>query len=81
MVLLLESEPREKTNAVRTLDGSKRNGQNGTKLETRIHQRQCCHCHRWFWAWDPERQGCFVCEAPPPWELRRILQVIHGTAA
>jgi hypothetical protein len=49
--------------------------------ETRIHQRQCERCHRWFWAWDSGRHQCFVCDAPPPQELRRILEAIHGSAA
>jgi hypothetical protein len=81
MVLLVESEPREMTGPVRTLGGSTQDGVNGTKVETRIHQRQCKRCQRWFWAWDPARHECFVCDAPPPWELRRILGVIYGTPA
>ena len=81
MVLLVESEPREMPGPVRTRGRSPQDGVKGTKVETRIHQRQCTHCQRWFWAWDPERHGCFVCEAPPPWELRRILGGIYGTTA
>jgi hypothetical protein len=81
MVLLLEPGIQQTTGHVHTSDGSKQDGERGTKLETRVHQRQCSHCQRWFWAWDPERQRCFVCDAPPPWEVRRILDGIHGTPA
>jgi len=79
MVLLVESGPRGMTDTIRTFDRAKQDGERGTKLETRVHQRQCKHCQRWFWAWDPERRQCFVCDAPPPGELRRILEEIHGT--
>ena len=79
MALLLEAIPRETADTIRTHDRSKENGGIGTKVETRIHQRQCKQCRRWFWAWDPERHRCFLCDAPPPRELRRILEEIHGT--
>jgi len=79
MALLLEAMRRETADTIRTLDGSKQDGEIGTKVETRIHQRQCKHCKRWFWAWDPARQRCFVCDAPPPRELKRILGEIYGT--
>lgn len=81
MVLLVESALQEMTHTVRTPDRARRGEELGTRVETRVHQRQCEHCHRWFWAWDPERRKCFVCDAPPPRELRRILGMIHGTAA
>jgi hypothetical protein len=79
MVLLVESEPEEMTVTARTPDVAKPDEVRTTKVETRVHQRQCDHCHRWFWAWDPERRKCFVCDAPPPAELKRILGLIHGT--
>jgi len=50
----------------------------GSRVETQIHQRRCLRCQRWFWAWGPERQKCFVCDPPPPEQLQRILGEIHG---
>jgi hypothetical protein len=79
MVLLVESGTEEMTALARTHDKGKQEEVRGTKVETRVHQRQCDHCRRWFWAWDPERRKCFVCDAPPPGELKRILGLIHGT--
>jgi hypothetical protein len=81
MVLLLESGIQQAPGLAQTPGASQPDAQGGTKVETRIHQRQCSHCRRWFWAWDRERQRCFVCDAPPPWELRRILEAINGITA
>ena len=47
---------------------------------SRIHQRQCARCHRWFWAWHPDRSRCFVCEPLPPSELRVLLDGIKRDA-
>jgi len=44
---------------------------------SRIHQRQCEQCHRWFWAWQADRARCFVCEPLPPSELRVVLDGIE----
>jgi hypothetical protein len=81
MALLLETTSREQKDTVLAALESMREEKRGTRIETRVHQRQCAQCRRWFWAWDPERFRCFVCDAPPPRELRRILEVIHGTTA
>lgn len=79
MVLLLESAPQNGKASIATLSAPKHEEKRGTKIETRVHQRQCVQCTRWFWAWDPVRFRCFVCDAPPPEELKRILEVINGT--
>jgi len=47
---------------------------------SRIHQRQCEQCHRWFWAWHPDRSRCFVCEPLPPSEPRAVLDGIKDCA-
>ncbi len=47
---------------------------------SRIHQRQCERCHRWFWAWHPDRYRCFVCEPLPPSELHVVLAGIQDCA-
>lgn len=52
----------------------------GTRAGTRIHERQCAQCRRWFWAWSPERERCYVCDAPPPRDLRRLLDAIQRNA-
>jgi len=49
-----------------------------SKIETRIHQRQCLRCQRWFWAWGRDREKCFVCEPLPPAQLQRVLGEISG---
>lgn len=49
-----------------------------TRVETKVHQRQCERCHRWFWAWDWSRWKCFVCDPLPPEQLRTVLNAIHG---
>jgi hypothetical protein len=79
MALLLGLAPQKASNTIAARNGSKQDEERGTRIETRVHQRQCVQCTRWFWAWDPDRFRCFVCDAPPPGELRRILEVIHGT--
>jgi hypothetical protein len=79
MALLLDSVPRNGKCANPTSVGSRPEEKRGTRIETRVHQRQCVKCRRWFWAWDPERSRCFVCDAPPPKELKRILDRINGT--
>ncbi len=79
MVLLLESAPQNGKSTIATLCGSKQEEKRGTRIETRVHQRQCVQCRRWFWAWEPTRLRCFVCDAPPPEELKQILDVINGT--
>jgi len=81
MALYLETAPRTTRNTIPVSDGPREDKDRETRVETRIHQRQCTQCHRWFWAWDPGRSRCFLCDAPPPSELRRILDGIHGTAA
>jgi hypothetical protein len=81
MVLLLESGTHSTPGLGHKSDAPQQDALRGTKVETRIHQRQCGHCQRWFWAWDRERKDCFVCDAPPPWELKRILEGIHGAPA
>jgi hypothetical protein len=79
VALLLGSAPQKARETIPAPYGSKQDEERGTRIETRVHQRQCVQCTRWFWAWDPARFRCFVCDAPPPGELRRILEVIHGT--
>lgn len=79
MASLVGSATQEARDTIAAAYESMRDEKRGTRIETRVHQRQCVHCRRWFWAWDPERFRCFVCDAPPPRELRRILEVIHGT--
>lgn len=78
MALLLGPAPQDVQDPVAAAYESMRDDKRGTRIETRVHQRQCSQCRRWFWAWDPNRHRCFVCDAPPPLELRRILGVIHG---
>jgi hypothetical protein len=78
MVLLMESERRTEDAAVAS-KVARQDEEQGSKIETRIHQRQCVQCRRWFWAWDPARSRCFVCDAPPPHEVKRILEAIHAT--
>jgi hypothetical protein len=51
-----------------------------TRDRSRIHQRQCEQCHRWFWAWQADRYHCFVCEPLPPSELRAVLDGIKDCA-
>jgi hypothetical protein len=79
MAVYLESQPRKTINSVSAPDGSNQDDKRGTRVETRIHQRQCAKCKRWFWAWDPVRLCCFLCDAPPPGEVKRILDAIHTT--
>jgi hypothetical protein len=78
MAVLLGTAPQETADTIAAAYESMREEKRGTQIETRVHQRQCVQCRRWFWAWDPDRFRCFVCDAPPPRELRRILEVIHG---
>jgi len=70
----ITGEPRAESRAERTEAPM-------TRVETRIHQRQCTRCQRWFWAWDAGREQCFVCDAPPPGVLREILAHIHGASS
>ncbi len=79
MAVFLGMAPLGTTDAISVAYESMREEKRETRIETRIHQRQCGHCRRWFWAWDPDRFRCFVCDAPPPRELQRILGNIHGT--
>lgn len=79
MTLLLGTAPQAVRDTIAAAYESMHDEKRETRIETRIHQRQCVQCRRWFWAWDPGRFRCFVCDAPPPGELRRILEVIHGT--
>ncbi len=81
MAVLLRTAPQETTDPIAEAYESMRDEKRGTQIETRVHQRQCVQCRRWFWAWDPSRFRCFVCDAPPPRELQRILEVIHGATA
>jgi hypothetical protein len=78
MALLLDSVPQNGKCAAPASVGAKPEEKRGTRIETRVHQRQCVKCRRWFWAWDPDRLRCFVCDAPPPKELKRILERING---
>ncbi len=78
MAVLVESAPQKVGGAVVVPGESKQEDVRGTRIKTRVHQRQCVRCKRWFWAWDPERLRCFLCDAPPPGELKRILDAIHG---
>ncbi len=43
---------------------------------SRIRQRPCEQCHRWFWAWDTGRTRCFTCDPLPTAELRPALERI-----
>ena len=78
MAVFLGTALQGSTDTIASAYESMRDEKRGTQIETRVHQRQCVQCRRWFWAWDPDRFRCFVCDAPPPRELRRILEVIHG---
>jgi len=78
MAVLMRTALQGSTDTIAAAYESMRDEKRGTRIETRVHQRQCVQCRRWFWAWDPDRFRCFVCDAPPPRELRRILEVIHG---
>ncbi len=55
-------------------------GESAPRDGSRIHQRQCERCHRWFWAWHPDRSRCFVCEPLPPSALRVVLDGIERCA-
>ncbi|MFB3817991.1 MAG: hypothetical protein ACE147_10040 [Candidatus Methylomirabilales bacterium] len=54
--------------------------QRATRVETRVHQRQCERCQRWFWPWDASREKCYVCQPLPPDRLKHVLEGIHGAA-
>ena len=45
---------------------------------TQIHQRLCSRCQRWFWAWAPTRDKCFICDPLAPDQLKRLLDSIHA---
>ncbi|HTU02527.1 MAG TPA: hypothetical protein VMG58_11950 [Candidatus Sulfotelmatobacter sp.] len=45
---------------------------------TQIHQRVCSRCQRWFWAWAPTRDKCFICDPLAPDQLKRLLDSIHA---
>ncbi len=77
MAVFVESAPQAASSTVVSPSGPTPNETRGTRIKTRVHQRQCVKCKRWFWAWDPERLRCFLCDAPPPGELKRILEAIH----
>lgn len=79
MALYTESERRTTDAVAAALETSLHEEKRGTRVETRTHQKQCVQCQRWFWAWDPVRSRCFVCDAPPPAEVKRILETIHAT--
>ncbi len=79
MAVYLESQARKTIDSVSAPNGSNQEDKRETRVETRIHQRQCVKCKRWFWAWDPVRLRCFLCDAPPPGEVKRILDAIHTT--
>jgi hypothetical protein len=64
MASAIPSDGRSRTEGTSALDSS------------RIHQRRCETCHRWFWAWHPDRQRCFVCDPLPAAELRATLDDI-----
>src|SRR5512136_400368 len=64
MELLLGSATPEARDTLAAAYESMRDEKRGTQIETRVHQRQCVQCRRWFWAWDSERFRCFVCDAP-----------------
>jgi hypothetical protein len=49
-----------------------------TRVETRVHQRQCERCQRWFWPWDASREKCYVCQPLPPDRLKHVLDGIRG---
>lgn len=78
MAVLVESAPQKVGGVVVTPGEPKQDEMRRTRIKTRVHQRQCVQCKRWFWAWDPERVRCFLCDAPPPGELKRILDAING---
>lgn len=60
--------------------GDKPDVHESARVSSRVHQRQCASCHRWFWAWHPDRYRCFVCEPLPPSELRAVLARIQRCA-
>lgn len=79
MALNTESARRVTETVAAVSDPSAHQEKRRTRVETRVHQRQCVKCRRWFWAWDPVRTHCFVCDAPPLDEVKRILTGIHAT--
>ncbi len=74
---LASRTPSERTDAPRTSPRDT-HVMRGTQVETRVHQRQCERCQRWFWPWDQSRARCFVCEPLPPDRLKRLLGSIRG---
>jgi hypothetical protein len=61
-------------------DGRSQPEETSARDSSRIHQRRCERCHRWFWAWHPDRHRCYVCDPLPTAELRAVLEDIDRCA-
>jgi hypothetical protein len=55
-------------------------------VETKKNERQCRRCRKWFWAWEPVRTHCYVCQPLPRAELTSFMAALesgnaHGNGA
>ncbi len=47
-------------------------------VETQKHERQCRRCRKWFWAWEPVRTHCYVCQPLPRAELTNFMAALEA---
>jgi hypothetical protein len=47
-------------------------------VETQKYERQCRRCRKWFWAWEPVRTHCYVCQPLPRAELTSFMAALKA---
>ena len=47
-------------------------------VETQKYERQCRRCRKWFWAWEPVRTHCYVCQPLPRAELTSFMAALES---
>jgi hypothetical protein len=47
-------------------------------VETQKYERQCRRCRKWFWAWEPVRTHCYVCQPLPRAELTSFIAALES---
>jgi hypothetical protein len=47
-------------------------------VETQKYERQCAGCRKWFWAWEPVRIHCYVCQPLPRAELTSFMAALES---
>lgn len=47
-------------------------------IETQKYERQCRRCRKWFWAWEPVRTNCYVCQPLPRAELMSFMAALES---